>query len=147
MYYSKGGVTDKISVPKNYSGNTFRQEFESEYSQSQDEKSTKIENKTNEIDTKNDEFIPSNTSESPSKSPSFLQNISVEDILLLGLIFVIHQENPNDKLARAKYGFQFFHFSPPLFRFFVFAYSSRDQQVKLTELYIAKLLLQLRQNV
>lgn len=96
MYYSKGGVTDKISVPKNYSGNTFRQEFESEYSQSHDEKSTKIENKTNEIDTKNDEFIPSNTSESPSKSPSFLQDISVEDILLLGLIFVIHQENPND---------------------------------------------------
>lgn len=97
MYYSKNVTTEKISVPKNYSGNTFRQEAttdESTYPQS--ETSTIIEKSIEPFDTENSEINNQKTQNNMVQLPSFLQNISVEDILLLGLIFVIHQENPND---------------------------------------------------
>ena len=93
MYYSKNGF-GTISIPKNYSGNTFKVIDETPKRQENDfldaEKSitqassTKIE----EVDDQN--HHPN------SIFNSFFSEISVEDLLLLGIIFVIHQENPND---------------------------------------------------
>lgn len=93
MYYSKSNSSNLIP-PRNYSGNTFRVIDESERHyikeehKEQKEKdeipSTKIEEKETKNDIKN------------SILPSIFSDISVEDVLLLGLMLVIHQENPND---------------------------------------------------
>jgi hypothetical protein len=93
MYYSKN-ASQNINLPRNYSGNTFRviDESERHYIKEQstpnEEKdeilSTKIEEKETKKEVKN------------SILPSFFSDISVEDLLLLGLMLVIHQENPND---------------------------------------------------
>ena len=93
MYYSKGN-SQSISVPRNYSGNTFRvvdeserhyiKENEFEKEQKPDDFSTKIDEKEVKKDAKN------------SILPSIFSDISVEDVLLLGIMLVIHQENPND---------------------------------------------------
>ncbi len=94
MYYSKNH-SPSISVPRNYSGNTFRVIDESErhyIKEASDERETK---KTDDFSTK----IERNFSESNQKNsilPSIFADISVEDLLLIGLMLVIHQENPND---------------------------------------------------
>lgn len=93
MYYSKNN-SNSINIPRNYSGNTFRVIDESERHYIKEtpqidyEKSEKTSTKIEDLDTKNE---PKN----PIFS-SFFSNFSVEDILLLGLMLVIHQENPND---------------------------------------------------
>lgn len=93
MYYSKN-ASQEINIPRNYSGNTFRVIDESERhyikeaTEEAEEKdevtSTKIEEKENK------------TKEKESILPKIFSDISVEDVLLLGLMLVIHQENPND---------------------------------------------------
>ena len=97
MYYSKNNFTN-ISVPQNYSGNAFKVIDETE--------KRHIENNFFEEESHNKNFSiesEENCENSISKVDdnnhfltSFLSNISVEDLLLLGIIFVIHQENPND---------------------------------------------------
>ena len=94
MYYSKNH-SQAISVPRNYSGNTFRVIDESERRYIKETNSEKEERKSEISSTKIDEKILKNE---PKESilPSFFADISVEDILLIGLMLVIHQENPND---------------------------------------------------
>lgn len=99
MYYSKGSQTS-FSIPQNYSGNTFRVIDESERTYIPPTPQNIVEEKIDlpqeskdRIESKNENKI----SELPFVS-SFLQSISVEDLLLLGLIFVIHQNNPNDEI-------------------------------------------------
>lgn len=94
MYYSKNAGT--ISIPQNYSGNTFRVIDESDRTYSPPEQ---IEEQKSEKNEEKSQSISEKSAESTSSIPflsSFLSGISIEDILLLGLIFVIHQENPND---------------------------------------------------
>ena len=106
MYYSKNSGST-LNIPRNYSGNTFRVIDETERERPQSKESTTHQterdnenflNKNDRPHTKKDEKCdvfdhkPSNF----SSISSLFSEISVEDILLLGLIFVIHQENPND---------------------------------------------------
>lgn len=99
MYYSKNNFTN-VTVPKNYSGNAFKaiDEIENQH----------IENSFIKEELHNENF-PVESEENCEKSlqepdsnshflNSFLSNISIEDLLLLGIIFVIHQENPNDSI-------------------------------------------------
>jgi hypothetical protein len=93
MYYSKNH-SSSISVPRNYSGNTFRVIDESERNYIKEQPEDVIEQDEDylrKIDTNN---MPNEAKS--SILPSFLNDISLEDILLLGLMLVIHQENPND---------------------------------------------------
>ena len=93
MYYSKNNFTN-ISVPKNYSGNAFKVMDETEKRQT----NVSIENEKEDnenLSTKIEETAIKKDTQS-SFLNSFLTEISVEDLLLLGIIFVIHQENPND---------------------------------------------------
>ena len=93
MYYSKS-ASQGIALPRNYSGNTFRvideserhyiKEQPAEHEEKEKVLSTKIEEKDPQKEAKNSIF------------PSIFSDISVEDVLLLGLMLVIHQENPND---------------------------------------------------
>ena len=93
MYYSKSSAQN-ISVPRNYSGNTFRVVDESErryIKETQEEAHLQSENLSTKIEETKDEI--------DAKTPiinSLFNGISLEDLLLLGIIFVIHQENPND---------------------------------------------------
>ena len=93
MYYSKNG---SLSIPKNYAGNTFRVIDESDrtYHAPEHIQVPQKEEKNNQEYTSND---TPNKSEIPIIS-TILSGISVEDILILGLIFVIHEENPNDPI-------------------------------------------------
>ena len=98
MYYSKNNFTN-VTVPKNYSGNAFR--FVDETEKQRTEKTVDNEDFINDFSTKIEEKSEEKLSKSdshPSFLESFFSNISVEDLLLLGLIFVIHQENPNDSV-------------------------------------------------
>jgi hypothetical protein len=104
MYYSKNSGST-LNIPRNYSGNTFRVIDETERGKifEKEPSPEKIENKiflesnknccekTEEICEKNEQK-PNN----PSPLSALFSSISVEDLLLLGLIFVIHQDNPND---------------------------------------------------
>ena len=99
MYYSKNNFTN-ISVPKNYSGNAFKVMDETEKRQveklhTEAEKTT--EDFSTKIEEKHEEKAPKSDLQ-PSFFNSFLSDFSVEDLLLLGLIFVIHHENPNDSI-------------------------------------------------
>ncbi len=97
MYYSKSN-SQGLNVPRNYSGSAFRVIDESDR--------THIvhadENEHNPD--KENECLEEESKGSEQKAPSIpllsslFSSISVEDILLLGLIFVIHQENPNDNI-------------------------------------------------
>ena len=102
MYYSKNNLSS-VSVPRNYGGNAFRvvdetdrnyikEGFENNVEKSDNffESEQKISPKTDDLPLENEKKIFS--------LPSFFSDISVEDLLLLGLIFVIHQENPNDSI-------------------------------------------------
>ena len=108
MYYSKS-TGNTINIPRNYSGNTFRVIDETERSRAPSkEHNPSIE--SHNIESNFDKNINSNINKelsktcdhsqnkqnSPSAISSILSGISLEDLLLLGLIFVIHQENPND---------------------------------------------------
>ena len=93
MYYSKN-YSSGITVPQNYSGNTFRVIDESERHYIK-EPPTEFVEKVEESPTKNEEKEIKKEAKS-SILPSFFSDISVEDVLLLGLMLVIHQENPND---------------------------------------------------
>ena len=85
MYYRKNsGMT--LTVPKNYGGNAFR-------SESDDEQNYRIdptEPPTDKVEKK------CKTESSNDILTSLISGISAEDMLLLGLIFIIYQENPND---------------------------------------------------
>ena len=102
MYYSKSSPANRISIPKNYSGNAFIVKDESDRTYQKEMKPTDSEGA--EICEKKDDN-DHETCDSPSKScdtekslsvPNILAGISLEDLLLVGLILVIHQENPND---------------------------------------------------
>ena len=97
MYYSKNNFTN-ISVPKNYSGNAFKAIDEIE-NQHIENSFIKEELHNENFSTKTEENCEKSVQQADSNTHflnSFLSNISVEDLLLLGIIFVIHQENPND---------------------------------------------------
>lgn len=95
MYYSKNN-SQSINIPRNYSGNTFRviDESERNYIKDTEEKENGKED-TNDFSIKIDKTqIKKETK--PPILPSIFSDISVEDVLLLGIMLVIHQENPND---------------------------------------------------
>ncbi len=94
MYYSKNN-SKNISVPRNYSGNTFRVIDESERNYIKDAEKDLDDEKKSTFSTKIEEKHENKEPKSPILT-SFLSDISVEDVLLLGLMLVIHQENPND---------------------------------------------------
>ena len=95
MYYSKN---NSLSVPKNYGGNVFRVTDESDRTYQKEQINSYSKTEEQEISAHEN-----NRDELPQKSESscissLLSGISVEDILLLGLIFVIHEDNPNDPI-------------------------------------------------
>ena len=94
MYYSKNN-SKSFSVPRNYSGNTFRVIDESERNYIKDTEITANEDLANEKPAKVEES-DTKVERKNSILPSLFADISVEDVLLLGLMLVIHQENPND---------------------------------------------------
>lgn len=97
MYYSKSNSAT-VSVPRNYSGNTFRRTDEDEHpidiKPSPEERNENSENAIRQAEAEE------KMHDAPSFSllSSLLSGISIEDVLLLGLILVIHQENPNDSI-------------------------------------------------
>ena len=93
MYYSKNNSSN-ITLPRNYSGNTFRVIDESERHYTKEDPEEQIEKNKN-LSTKIEEKEIKKDGKS-SILPSILSDISVEDVLLLGIMLVIHQENPND---------------------------------------------------
>jgi hypothetical protein len=105
MYYSKNN-SSTVSVPRNYAGNAFRvvDETERKYIKEDFENFKNNDEKCDEIfekSTKNSiskDDLPQKSDQKSPPLPSIFSDISVEDILLLGLIFVIHQENPNDSI-------------------------------------------------
>ena len=99
MYYSKNSFTN-VTVPRNYSGNVFKVIDETEKRHVENNSiEEELHNGSFSIET--EENCEKSVQEPDSNSHflnSFLSNISVEDLLLLGIIFVIHQENPNDSI-------------------------------------------------
>lgn len=93
MYYSKN-TSQPLNIPRNYSGNTFRVIDESERHYIKDADANE-EEKAEELSTKIDENEVKKEYKN-SILPSIFSDISVEDVLLLGIMLVIHQENPND---------------------------------------------------
>ncbi len=96
MYYSKNAGT--ITIPHNYSGNTFRVIDESDRTYHSPPQADEYEQKP-EVRGETPSEMPEKIGESSPQMPflsGFLSGISIEDILLLGLIFVIYQENPKD---------------------------------------------------
>lgn len=93
MYYSKSNAPS-VTLPRNYSGNAFSHEDE-EQANKMPENNTYIEDAMPDGQPDASKKASANKQGSPI-SPSLFSSISVEDLLLLGLIFVIHQENPND---------------------------------------------------
>ena len=91
MYYSKNS-TPRISIPRNYSGNTFRQDSEEEKPYIKDPHAT--ENK--KIDPPIQEICEEKVQAPPLLSA--VSGVSSEDLLLLGLILAILRDNPNDDL-------------------------------------------------
>ncbi len=99
MYYSKNNFTN-ISVPQNYSGNAFKVIDETEKRHIENnffEEESHNKNFSIESEENCEKSLPEPDSNSHFLN-SFLSNISIEDLLLLGIIFVIHQENPNDSI-------------------------------------------------
>lgn len=93
MYYSKNS---SLSIPTNYHGNAFRVIDESNrtYTQkSADEPTAKVE----EPECKTNQPQSLGKGEA-SLISSLLSGVCVEDLLLLGLIFVIHEESPDDPI-------------------------------------------------
>lgn len=108
MYYSKNG-SGTLTVPRNYSGNTFRVIDETERirtpmkEQPLDHHDTNYENLTVQSHnfSKNTAPIFEDVNQKSSENSllsSLFQDISVEDILLLSIISVIHQDNSTDPI-------------------------------------------------
>ncbi len=97
MYYSKNG-SPNITVPRNYSGNTFRviDESERHYIENPPEREAKSPEESLQNTSPRAEQNGQKAEQKSSILPSIFTDISVEDVLLLGLMLVIHQENPND---------------------------------------------------
>ncbi len=99
MYYSKS--SSGLSIPSNYSGNAFRVTDESDrtYKKSEGKEQNDMPNEVSG-DFENKESV-GNESVRKAKSnvprlPSILSDINAEDVLILGLIFLIHRDNPTD---------------------------------------------------
>ena len=100
MYYSKS-TSSTVSVPHNYSGNVFRVIDESDRSYqhistesheaSENHKAPESECSGRVVETKSEDDI--------SALSSIFSNISIEDILISGLMLVIHQNDPQDPTA------------------------------------------------
>lgn len=114
MYYSKGG--SGVRVPSNYSGNAFRVTDHTDRTYTQEAIAHKDgENaqctvgseqrpgsgrrESEELEythsTKSCTCRESNEKHCPAP-PSILSGISAEDVLILGLVFLIHEDDPND---------------------------------------------------
>ena len=93
MYYSKNS-SPTLTLPQNYSGNAFSREGK-EQAEKAPENNAYIEETSPKEKIENQEQEATKKA-SASALPSLFSSISVEDLLLLGLIFVIHQDNPND---------------------------------------------------
>ena len=113
MYYSKN-TSSQVSVPLNYGGNAFRVIDESKREPRNEvdaSESSKLPHSSHPFQS-NTHTIPDcdkphlceeenpscNENEETHKGsiPSILSGISMEDILLLGLILVVHQNDHND---------------------------------------------------
>lgn len=99
MYYSKNG--SGLSIPSNYSGNAFRVADESDRTykkaEIEAENDARIE-ATGDLDSKEtdgDANVSKKTDSTP-QLPTILSDIAAEDVLILGLIFLIHRDNPTD---------------------------------------------------
>ncbi len=93
MYYSKSNAPS-VTLPRNYSGNAFSHEDEEQANKAFEDNTYIEDAKSDRQPEVSKEAITKN--EGSPILPSLFSSISVEDLLLLGLIFVIHQENPND---------------------------------------------------
>ena len=99
MYYSKGGAS-QINIPRNYAGNVIFADENFVSKPSEDnirEQENAITN--DEISIKNENFDDERSTKINKSSPalsSLLSDISVEDLLLLGLILVVYQSDPQD---------------------------------------------------
>lgn len=96
MYYSKNSSA-QISIPHNYRGNAFRVQDQSDRTYTVQTES----NVQSDIQTVKEQENPIKISQkSAEKSPlvDLFSTVSAEDVLLLGLIFIIHQDNPNDPI-------------------------------------------------
>lgn len=92
MYYSKG-TQNVLTIPQNYSGNTFRVIDESDRTYKSESEQLQAESNFEPSD---ESPIKEEKGEPASPLSSLFSSISMEDLLLLGLIFVIHQHDPND---------------------------------------------------
>ena len=92
MYYSKNN-SPRITVPRNYSGNMFRSEEDVLKPYIEERKAPAPEPLKCESDAHPDSKLPS--------PPLFsaLTGISVEDLLLLGVIFVVLSKDPSDDIV------------------------------------------------
>lgn len=91
MYYSKNGAT-QLTIPKNYAGNAFYTDEKSEQSAS---KSAPDKTEFLFPDSEKVEAVEEKTDKNNILA-SLVSDISVEDLLLVGLIFVIYQSDPKD---------------------------------------------------
>lgn len=100
MYYSKS-TSSTVSVPHNYSGNVFRVIDESDRSfQHANNVESEICDQHKALETECSERVIENKTENDSNAPSSIfSNISMEDILIIGLMLVIHQNDPQDPTA------------------------------------------------
>ena len=97
MYYSKNGAT-QVAVPKNYGGNAFfiEDKFEKNLDYSPQKSIENDAKKDVATHPKCDDSMSTKIDESTAKISPLFADISVEDLLLLGLIFVIYQSDPKD---------------------------------------------------
>ena len=96
MYYSKNS---SVSIPRNYGGNAFKVIDESDRTYRQEKPDPLPFDSPSADEVKEKASCDNENKEAKKEVPLFsslLSGISVEDVLLLGLIFVIHEGNPND---------------------------------------------------
>ncbi len=86
MYHSKNSGST-ITLPHNYGGNAFNINEDKDDFSELDSQDKKVEN---------EEILPPQKVNESTATNSLLAGISTEDLLLLGLILVIKDTNPND---------------------------------------------------
>ncbi len=125
MYYSKNYPKNRnqtITVPRNYSGNTFRviDETERTYPRDTEEDKDRVsgtdrhfsdkdhphsfKNRRDSIETEKhpctspplSSLLPKAMSNKDTAIAGLLSNVSVEDVLLLGIMLVIYTNDPSD---------------------------------------------------
>ena len=96
MYYSKNSSA-QISIPHNYRGNAFRVQDQSGRTYSA-QTSPDVQSDTQTVKEQENPIKISEKSAEKFPLGDLLSDISAQDILLLGLIFIIHQDNPNDPI-------------------------------------------------